>query len=1377
MSATFHPRILNGFRNYARAAGVGVVLIAALALTGWAFDIVPLRSLVPGFTAMNPGGTAIAFLLAGIGLLVADNRRIRTACAGGVLGIAVLRLVGYAFGWDGGPDQWLFRAKLDMEAAGIGPVNRMAPNTAWSFLAAGLALLVLDLRIGRGFWPAQLLALAFALVALLTAVGYSYSALTLAGDDRNIPMALNTAIAFLLVGTGTLAARPDRGIMTVFSSAGPGGMMARRLLPAAIAIPAAVGWGVWLGEQSRLAEPVTALSVLVVANIVLFAALIWANAASLDKAERRRKRTEQRLVAQHTATRVLAESPRADDAIPAILQAIVDSLQCAVGAMWRVDRQIGMLRCTNICHDNGDRIADFVAQCHNTTFPRGIGLPGRVWASGKSTWIPDVVPDSNFPRAATANHAGLHAAVGFPIAVGGDIFGVMEFFARAIEEPDEELQQMLASIGGQIGQFLMRKHAEEELSLERHLLHSLLDAIPDSVFFKDEASRFLRTSRALTARLGLADPALALGKTDFDFFAEEHARPAAEDEKEVMRTGQPMVNKEEKETWTDGQERWVVTSKLPLRDPAGRIVGTFGISRDVTEHKLAEEALRESEERYALAVRGTNDGLWDWDINAHRVYFSTRFEELLGYAPGEFGTTVTAFPDHTHPDDSPTARAAIVDHLKQRVPYDIEFRLRTKLGEYRWFHARGQAVWGNDGRATRMAGSINDVTARKQAEAELLHAKEAAESATRTKSEFLANMSHEIRTPLNGILGMTELALDSDLAPDQREYLSLAKSSAEHLLTVVNDILDFSKIEAGKLDLEATDFSLRNLLDDTVATLATRAHAKGLELADHVATDVPDALAGDPHRLRQIIVNLIGNAIKFTDRGEVVLRVESHEPAGDGIGLHFSVHDTGIGISPGQCAKLFQAFTQADTSTTRKYGGTGLGLAIASRLVEMMGGRVWLESEVGRGSTFHFTATFQQAEKPIVRPAPADPDAVCGLPVLVVDDNATNRLVLQEMIGNWGMRPTVVEGGRAALAELERARDSGEPYALVLLDAMMPEMDGFDLAERIRQLPGAVGATLMMLSSADRREDATRCGNLGVASYLTKPVRQSTLLDAIMVALGGPGSEPVDVEIPPPRPERGRRLRLLLADDNPVNQKLAVSLLKKRGHAVVVAGTGREALAALDAGTFDAVLMDVQMPEMDGLEATAAIRARERGTGEHVPIVAMTAHAMQGDRERCLDAGMDAYVSKPIRADALFATLHDLLSTEGEVPAVASDGAAPRAEASAVLDVDEAVGRLGGDRELFVELAATFLGQLPTWVSAIRGAVARGDAKQLSAAAHPLKGSLGTFAAKPAAEAAARLEAMGRAGDLSNAPVALDCLERELARLTPALSELAAVRI
>ena len=657
-----------------------------------------------------------------------------------------------------------------------------------------------------------------------------------------------------------------------------------------------------------------------------------------------------------------------------------------------------------------------------------------------------------------------------------------------------------------------RMRAEETLSEERRVLRALIDNVPDFMYVKDAQSRFVVANASLAGSMGVKSSEELLHKTDFDFYPKELADAYYQDEQNVIRTKQPLFNREEQGFDADGNRIWLLTTKVPLYDKNGRVTGVAGIGRDITHLKKTQE--------------------------------------------------------------------------------------------------------------------------------EMQKATEAAEAASRAKSEFLANMSHEIRTPLNGVMGMTDLALDTELTAEQREYLETVKMSGDSLLTVINDILDFSKIEAGKIDLENIDFNLRESLETTLKTLALRADEKGLELLCEVAPGVPEIVRGDSSRLRQIVVNLVGNAIKFTDVGEVAIKVQLESREGSECVCQFTVADSGIGIPEDKRESIFDPFSQADTSTTRKYGGTGLGLTISTRLVRMMGGKIWMESEMGSGSQFHFTVRLGVADAKEIRLGTiAPPEILRGVKVLVVDDNRTNCRILEGMLTRWLMKPTSVNGGAAALAQLSAAREEGEPYNLILTDMHMPDMDGFALVEQIRHKPELATATIMMLTSAGHRGDAARCQELGVSAYLLKPIRQSELREAVARVLGArehDGAIPLITRFSlQDAREPDAYLSVLLAEDNLVNQRLVVRLLEKRGHRVVVAGTGLEALQALEKESFDLVLMDVQMPEMDGLEATAAIREKEKSNGRHQPVVALTAHAMKGDREKCMAGGMDGYLSKPIRPQEL----------------------------------------------------------------------------------------------------------------------------------------------
>jgi PAS domain S-box-containing protein len=654
-----------------------------------------------------------------------------------------------------------------------------------------------------------------------------------------------------------------------------------------------------------------------------------------------------------------------------------------------------------------------------------------------------------------------------------------------------------------------------------------------------------------------------------------------------------------------------------------------------------------SEQRLRQLVESAQVILWRRSVDTLQFSFVNKeAEELLGYGPEQWLSYGNFLFDHTHPDDRELTESFCSAAAEGRGSQRFEHRMICADGTVTWLRTSVRLVAG-DGKLRELVGVMTEITERKRAQ-------EAAESASRAKSEFLASMSHEIRTPMNGVIGMTELVLDTDLTFEQRDYLTSAKTSAESLLTIINDILDFSKIEAGKLELDPVSFHLQESIEETMRALAFRAHEKGLELLCDIKPDVPCYVIGDSGRIRQIINNLVGNSIKFTEGGQVGLEVIVDAQEGDELRLHFVVSDTGIGIPHEKQKLIFEAFSQADSSTTRRFGGTGLGLTISSRLVEAMRGKIWVESEPDQGSIFHFTICLGIDHQAVAPSAEETP--LAGIPVLVVDDNFTNRRILTEMFWMWQMKPTEAASAQEALNHLRRASEHGHPFALVVTDVHMPEMDGFDLAERIKDTPNLADVVILMLTSGEKRGDVQRCREMGVSAYLMKPIRRSELRAAITRAIKALSAGGCEVEQTAPTLRDALRVapmslrsRILLAEDNVVNQVLAARILEKAGHNVIVVGNGREALVALQREAIDLVLLDVQMPEMDGFEAARAIRKDEAGKNRHIPIIAMTAHAMTGDRDRCLAAGMNGYIAKPIRAHELLSLVENTMASDAKV--------------------------------------------------------------------------------------------------------------------------------
>jgi len=953
---------------------------------------------------------------------------------------------------------------------------------------------------------------------------------------------------------------------------------------------------------------------------------------------------------------------------------------------------------------------------------------------------------------------------------------------HVVKTPLLDANSQPVGVQGSFWEVTQEKLFEEQLAHERDLLHALLESAPDAIYFKDRKSRITRASRALARRVGLEDPAQLVGKTDHDFFDPVHADAARADEEQILRTGQPILGKLEKETRRDGRVTWSLTSKIVLRDPAGEIIGTCGISRDITELKEAQEKLEKTEANYRGLVQNAVDGIFQTSPDGKYINANLALARMYGFESVEELTRSRTDIEHqlyVDPRQRDRFRSLLAEHDKIE---HFESEVYRKDGRKIWISENARAVRDSAGVLRFYEGTVEDITQRKQAEKALHDANvalaaardEALESA-RAKSRFLANTSHEIRTPMNGIIGFANVLLDTPLTPEQREYASTMLHSAQNLLKVLNDILDFSKVESGKLTFESIDFDYRALVEDTVELLVELAHGKGVEVTTRIDHRLPLLLRGDPGRVRQIITNLIGNAIKFTTAGEVAVVVDVTPIDAGHARIDCRVRDTGIGIRESEISRIFQEFTQADGSTTRRFGGTGLGLSISRSLARRMGGEIHVESREGHGSTFTLSAPFE-----IVTPAAAPP-SLPPIRILFADDHpGTGECFLHE-VGPLGIRAQAVGSAGEALDALRKAAAEGEPFDATFLDLQLPDMDALTLAHDIHAEDSIARVKIVLVAPVSQRPDPALLRTVGIEGHLIKPFKQARLREALRALAAGESLIATTnvVEAVPQRPApQGRPLRILLAEDNVVNQKLAVIQLKRLGHSVVVASNGRQTLEALARDAYDAVFLDCQMPELDGYETAREIRRMEadRRFGSRPPafLIALTANAMTGDRERCLAAGMDEFLTKPLDHAQLPLVLRRAVgeamgSVPSPSPTVPAEPDVPRLD-PALLDTLRGL-RVPGEPDPVVEILDVFCRDTPLRMREAVEAAGSHDAEPLRIAAHTLKGSANNLGARRLGIVADALEIAVRVGDWETIGKRIPELTEEYAALEALLAD------
>ena len=1494
------PRLALRFRSFSRAASLAVAFLGGVVLLGWILGVGVMKSLVPGTVTMKPN-TALCFVVIGLALwaLVPRYTRpgIRTAArvaAAAVGALALVVLSQYVFVWNLGVDELLFDDPPD--AVGTSHGGRMAPGTALALALVAAALLVFDRRGGR-YRPSSVLAALVGIIGLAALLSYTSGiAIVYRVSDLN-QMAVPTALALIVLALAIAFARPEHGVVHLLASRTTAGHTARRLLPAVIVIPPLLGLLRLEGQRLDLYDTRVGTWLLVLAIVSLAVPLAYLLVRSLQREETGRRDAaaaletrERHYRAKYRAARILTKSTERETALAELLAAVGQELNWPLGAVWLEDEKDGRLHARAVWAASDGAAREFRESCANLSLEPGVGLPGWVWAERKPTWVTDLSADERFVRKKLAARLGLRSTICVPMISGGENYGAIELFSSEQTSLDEYLLETISTLGLELGQFLertrageelqlqgtimsnmgegvclvrvsdwaivytnetfermfgyehgellgrpvdtvnapserdpvevadeiqtalarhgswsgevknvkkdgthfwclanvsnydhpehgtvsvavhtditARKQAQEELRESRERLAAILDNSPTVIFLKDLEGRYLVINRQFEQRWGVRQESVH-GRTDHELWPAEIADMVRANDLKVIEEGRSI---EVEEVILD---RTYLSAKFPLRDPGGDIYAVGGVATDITDRKRADDALRRERRQLAEAQAVAKLGSWEWDLTTGVSEWSDEQCRIYGLQPGTPVPDAEAVMLYVHPNDRERVTAKMRGLLVDPQPVDIEFRLQLDNGASPFVSVHANVITDDDGRPVKLAGSTQDVTEQRAFEHELTRARDQALAATHLKSQFLANMSHEIRTPMNGLIGMTELMLDTELSAEQREYAELARSSGETLVALVNDVLDLSKIEAGKLELDSADFRLGEAVEDVSALMSTRAREKGLQLSTLIENDVPAVVRGDELRVRQVLSNLVSNAVKFTNAGEVRVHISRVESRDDAATVRFEVSDTGIGIEPGQLARLFESFEQADPSMTREYGGTGLGLTIARQLTEMMDGQIEAASTPGEGSTFGVTIAFQagSAEASEMDAFEARSD-LQGVHVLVADDNATNRRVLLHLASSWGMRAVAVGDGRAALDELRRAAQEGEPFESVIADMHMPGLTGLELARKVREDPELRATQLVLLSSGlDDRRTARRAG---FDSHLSKPVRRSSLYETLVQRKRGP--QPREEHVPEAEPDGGGETAgtdeplVLVAEDNEVNQLLAVRMLERRGYRVGLAANGREAVDAVaGGGDYALVLMDCQMPELDGYEATRAIRAGEAERGEpRTPIVAMTANSMSGDRERCLAAGMDDYLAKPLDAHAFDASL------ERWAPAADGSGPAPPALNR---DAFERLRDDLGSSDLLAGLLDIFRTQTPEHLRALQLAVSRGDAAEVARIAHTLKGGAQTLAAARMASLCSKLEEMGREEALEGAAGLLAAIEGAFGEATDALAaELAEAR-